>query len=307
MKKIQAFRFLVNNLAMSSASTANPTFAAQAFVNKFNEDYETKHLKFEEQFWGTKMDLSSTSEVTFSAEDLTKTKNAMEDLLSDYKTVEEAKKFKESLPDSAPQDLIDCLDIIIRTCECYATSPENKEVREKTSMMESGLELKRNRMELGYKDAEGNFVKASSVGLRNMLQTNEDEAMRKAAYEGLRSIGPFICENGFVEIVKLRNKVAKSKGFVDYYDYQVTNSEGMSKAKLFEIMDGLEEGTRPIMEASLKELEKRHGVDALKPWNTSFKLAGSLVQKMVRSTIHIFGGSPRSPLTHIDSSSHLKS
>ena len=141
-------------------------------------------------------------------------------------------------------------------------------------------------MKLGRTLEDGSFESLSSVGLRNLMTTNKDEVVRKSAYGGLRTIGPFVCENGFVEIIKLRNKLAKALGFVDYYDYKVTNAEGMSKDKLFEILDGLESGTRPIMEASLKELEKRHGSEALHPWNTSFMLAGSVLEKMVRMDWH---------------------
>jgi hypothetical protein len=85
------------------------------------------------------------------------------------------------------------------------------------------------------------------------MRTSKDEAIRKAAYEGLRSVGPFVLENGFVEIIKLRNKMA-SLGFIDYYDYKVTNAEGFGKAKLFEILDGLETGTRSIMVGAREEL-----------------------------------------------------
>ena len=45
--------------------------------------------------------------------------------------------------------------------------------------------------------------------------------------------------------------------------------------------DGLEEATRPLMEEGRKELAKRHGADALEPWNISFKMAGSVIKKMV--------------------------
>ena len=205
-----------------------------------------------------------------------------EDLLSDFSTIEKAQQLLKSLPDPAPNDLVKCLGVIIRTCKCYATSPDNKEIREATGKMESELEMKRNRMKLGLTKPDGTFDALSSVGLRNVMTTHKDEAMRKAAYEGLRTIGPFVCENGFFEIIKLRNKLAKALGFVDYYDYKVTNAEGMSKEKLFEILDGLRDGTRPIMEASQKELVKRHGTSALEPWNTSFLLAGRVVEKMVR-------------------------
>jgi hypothetical protein len=258
---------------------------AKAFVDQFNADYEIKHLEFENQFWGTKMALSDPK---YNATNLSKTKKEKEDLLSDYSTVEKATQLKNALPPSIDDDsssstlqrLHKCLDIITRTCKCYSTSPEIKEIRELTSEKESQLEMKRNRMELGYHDQDKKFVPMSSVGLRNLMSTNDDEATRKAAYEGLRTIGPFVCENGFVEIIKLRNKLAKAVGYEDYYDYKVTNAEGMSKKKLFEILDGLEEGTRGIMEKSTNELETRHGKDALEPWNTSYKLAGSVMTKM---------------------------
>jgi len=63
-------------------------------------------------------------------------------------------------------------------------------------------------------------------------------------------------------------------------DFKVTNAEGFNKEKLFEILDGLERGTRPIMEQARKELAKRHGLQALQPWNMSYKMAGSIIVKM---------------------------
>ena len=35
------------------------------------------------------------------------------------------------------------------------------------------------------------------------------------------------------------------------------------------------------LEAARQELEKRHGKQALDPWNTSFMMAGSVIKKMV--------------------------
>ena len=220
----------------------------------------------------------------YSSEELSRTKKEMEDLLSDPSKLQQAQALRTALPSDAPTDLRKTLDIIIRTCQCYdmSSSPEAKLIREETSKLESNLEMKRNQMQLGYQDADGTFHAASSVGLRNLMRTSPDEATRKAAYEGLRSIGPFVCVNGFVEIAKLRNKMAKQLGFEDYYDYKVTNAEGFNKKRLFEILDGLEEGTRPLMEEGRKELERRFGKSALDPWNTGFMMAGSIVKQMVR-------------------------
>ena len=137
-------------------------------------------------------------------------------------------------------------------------------------------------MKLGYVDKNNEFQTASSVALRNLLHTTREEDIRKASYEGLRSIGPFVCENGFTEIIKLRNQLAKKLGFEDYYDYTVTNAEGFGKAKLFEILDELEESTRPLMVKGREALKERYGDQALEPWNMVYMMAGSVIKKMVR-------------------------
>ena len=267
---------------MTSAAIAK----AQDFVDDFNQSYEEKHIAFENQFWGTKMALSSTDEVTYSTELLSKTKAAMEDLLSDPAVLKEARDHLEALNDENDAedhgDLKKVLEVIVRTCKCNEfPTKESKAVREETNRIEGNLEKARNEMtDLGYTNQDGEFVASSSVGLRTIMRTATEESVRKSAYEGLRSIGPFVCSNGFLEIVKLRNKLARLLGFVDYYDYTVTNAEGFSKAKLFEILDGLEEGTRPLMVKARLELEELHGKEALDPWNTGYMMAGSVIKKM---------------------------
>ena len=52
------------------------------------------------------------------------------------------------------------------------------------------------------------------------MRVSDDEATRKACYEGMRSIGPFVAER-FLEIVKCRNRLARSLGYIDYYDFKV--------------------------------------------------------------------------------------
>lgn len=255
---------------------------AQSFVDNFNNSYAEKHEAFENQFWGTKMALQ---EGEFSTDLLSKTKKEMEDLLSDPKILSQAKEFKQCLETSGEssknENLVSVLDVLIRTCQCNEfPTAEAKAVREKTNEIEGTLEKARNEMSLGYTDADGNFQSASSVGLRTTMRTNPDEKVRKSAYEALRSIGTFVCEEGFLEIVKLRNQLAKMLGFEDYYDYTVTNAEGFGKKKLFEILDGLEKGTRPLTEKARKDLEAIHGAKALEPWNTGFIMAGSVIKKM---------------------------
>ena len=49
--------------------------------------------------------------------------------------------------------------------------------------------------------------------------------MRKAAYEGLRSVGTFVVDNGFIELIRLRNALARALGYQDFYDYKVRNRQ----------------------------------------------------------------------------------
>ena len=248
------------------------------------------------------MKLSSNSSkggVVFSPEQLSATKKDMEDLLSDPETLKQAKQFRKQMMSSSSSSsstaststltLTRTLDCLIRTMSCYSMPDSAKTIREETSKLESQLEAARNNMTLGYTDPttttttamQDTFHAMSSVGLRNVIRTHTNEAVRQAAYQqGLAAIGPFVLEHGFVEIVKKRNQLAKQLGFEDYYDYKVTHAEGFNKKRLFEILDGLEQGTRPIMQAARHTFVETYGKDALLPWNMSFVMSGSVMKQM---------------------------
>lgn len=89
------------------------------------------------------------------------------------------------------------------------------------------------------------------------------DAPPEAAWQGLRTVGPFICDNGWLQIVQMRNRMAKKLGYADFYDYKVTQSEGFSKAKLFSILDGLEQETRPLLEKAIEEVKRLKGEEML--------------------------------------------
>ena len=153
------------------------------------------------------------------------------------------------------------LKIFEKTFGCYIMeSADALTLREKCTEIEGTLEDSRNKMKLGA-TIEGAFVELSSVGLRSRMRVDADEATRKACYEGVRAIPDFVVANGFVELVKARNSMAKALGYVDYYDYKVTQAEGFNKEALFKILDTLEQGTRPLMEAARTLLEKEKGAE----------------------------------------------
>ena len=114
------------------------------------------------------------------------------------------------------------LAIFERTFRTYQMSdPAAVALRAKCVAVEGSLNEARGKMALGYYTSAGVFVEKSSVQLRTLMRTGEGEAGRKAAWQGLRSIGACVCDNGFCELVKQRNRMAKKLGYVDFYDYKV--------------------------------------------------------------------------------------
>eukprot|EP00292_Cryptomonas_paramecium_P033769 CAMPEP_0113690894 /NCGR_PEP_ID=MMETSP0038_2-20120614/18078_1 /TAXON_ID=2898 /ORGANISM="Cryptomonas paramecium" /LENGTH=663 /DNA_ID=CAMNT_0000612337 /DNA_START=93 /DNA_END=2080 /DNA_ORIENTATION=- /assembly_acc=CAM_ASM_000170 len=269
----------------STCSLTGSTQKVQNFINEVNVGYEEVHRKFEEQFWGTKMALSNgtllssgTAPPNYSVAALTETKKNMEDFLADPKKLEQTRELLKEKDISPEQKKV--LSIFERTFKCYIMeNPEAKQLREEATKLEGILESERNRMKLGA-TIGGEFKELSSVGLRNRMRTDDDETIRRACWEGLRSVGPFVCTHGFIDIVVARNRMAKALGYEDFYDYKVTQAEGFGKARLFAILGTLEQGTRSINAKAREQLAASKGAAALEAWNTGYMTAGDVTQKM---------------------------
>lgn len=259
---------------------------AQDFIDYVNVEYEKVHRTFEEQFWGTKMGLPNGTPLAdgrkpeeYSVEELTRTKQEMENFLADEKKLEQSRKWLQDGSLSSEQAKV--LKVFERTFGCYIMeSEEARKFREEATKLEGSLNDLRNKMTLGANMPGKGFVEMSSVGLREKLRTAESEEERRACYEGLKSIGTFVLSNGFIEIVKLRNRMAKKLGYVDFYDYKVRQAEGFSKDELFKILDTLEKGTRDLMHEARAKLASDKGEMALEPWNMVYCMSGDVVKKL---------------------------
>eukprot|EP01060_Flectonema_neradi_P012246 TRINITY_DN1912_c0_g1_i1.p1 TRINITY_DN1912_c0_g1~~TRINITY_DN1912_c0_g1_i1.p1 ORF type:complete len:649 (+),score=138.63 TRINITY_DN1912_c0_g1_i1:68-1948(+) len=255
-------------------STLSAEMPVADFVNQMNEKYADLHKKFEDNFWATKMDLKGNS-----VDELTRTKNEYNAFISDKSIFGMVKHHLEN-PDLTEREK-KCLAIMEKTYKCYLqTSDEADKARQEVTSLEGNLAKDRNKMKLGYTDPKtGEFKEASSVQLSTMMSTNDDEATRKACYEGILSIPKFVAEP-FCEVIKTRNKMAKANGYGDFYEYKIQTTEGMDKKRLFEILDDLESKTRPTLEKALKTLVEEKGEAARQPWNRGYMLAGDVLKKM---------------------------
>ncbi|KAI9206249.1 oligoendopeptidase [Polychytrium aggregatum] len=254
-------RHLFTSSAMLTAITDVKTF-----IEAFNREYESKHKAYEDNFWATKMKLQGNS-----TEKLTTSKSELDEFLGNKNMLHKVREFLK-LADLSKEDE-KTLKIFERTFLCYIIEdPEALALRDQIGVLEAELATARNNMELGY-IKDGKFVKASSVQLRNVMRTSDSEVDRRACYEAMRGIGTFVAEK-FCEIVKLRNKLARSLGYEDFYDMKVSQAEGFSKKVLFGILDQLEERSRPLLSKALNTLAQNKGPSAVLPYNMGYNLSG---------------------------------
>jgi Zn-dependent oligopeptidase len=240
------------------------------FIETFNHAYEAKHKAYEDNFWSTKMNLKGNS-IT----ELTRTKSELDEFLGDEKMLLRVQEYlKVNGLDTQDLKALQCFE---KTFKCYIVQDESaRKLKNRIDQLESELQQSRNKMKLGY-TVNDEFKEASSVQLRNLMNTNSDVNVRKAAYEGLCSIGPFVAER-FCEIVKLRNQFARKLGYKCFYDMKVNQAEGFDKETLFKILDGLLERARPLITKAREKLCKEKGEDALLPFNLSYSMSGDLNQ-----------------------------
>lgn len=159
--------------------------------------------------------------------------------------------------------------------------PAGQKLSEEIVEREQALEHARGTMRLGYVDPDsGVFNPASSVKLSLMMRVEHDERRRRAAFEGLRSIEPFVIEHGFLEIVAMRNRLARLLGYEDYYDWKVNIVERMSKRTLFAKLDDLAQRTADRATHELHAFEKKHGAGSREPWNFPFLRSGKLTEAL---------------------------
>ena len=140
-----------------------------------------------------------------SPEQLSATKTALESFLADPANLSEVERAAKVDGLSAEQRrALECLRATFAVSQLPA---EASRLRAELNELEAALAADRREMKLGYEDAKGEFVEASTVQLRQVLRASADEREREAAWKGLRSIGPRVAEK-FAEIVKKRNAMA---------------------------------------------------------------------------------------------------
>ena len=247
------------------------------YLTQLNDEYLRLHTTKEDLWWINKMGLSADRD---SAQQLASDAEiAVTHFIQDAAKLHELREYKKQEATFTEDERI-ALGGWIAFFEANVIDNESaRALAEEIIDLEGKLQIARGGMGLGYIDpATAQKHIASSNQLSNMLISEKDEALRKAAWEGLYSIAPFVLANGYIKIVQKRNQLARMCGYEDYYDYKVQRTEGFTKKKLFELLDDLEVRTRGPNDRAINDFVKEKGESAREPWNFKYFSVGKTAE-----------------------------
>ncbi len=230
------------------------------------------HTRKEDLFWSVKMGLSddlAADRAALEAADL-----AYQSFIQDPERLVALRRLEGVAGTDADTRAV--LDGWIRFFACY--SIEDADARALAAdilVRESELARARAGLSTGYTAPDGTFVAASTNKLALLIANDPDARVRKAALDGLYAVERFVLDHGFLDIVRLRNKLGRMLGFDDYYDWKVAIAEGQRKHQIFDRLTHFVAATREHTRNSLAAFAAEHGPDALEPHNFLFLRAGA--------------------------------
>jgi hypothetical protein len=249
------------------------------FLDRLNAEYERLHTAKEDAFWRARMGLVDDADA--AQRELDELEIEVSGFLQDPARLTEVRaELARARAEGADAETLTALRGWEATFAVHAI--DDREARALAAEIvgdEGRLERARGAMELCYVDGQGRRVQASSVKLAMLLRSEADPGLRRAAWEGLRSIEPYVLEHGFLELIAKRNRLGRSLGAADYYDWKSRRVEGMSKAAIFERLDELEQRTRAAAQRAVDGLAARCGASALEPWNVLWHVSGDVTRQ----------------------------
>lgn len=249
------------------------------FLNQLNQQYLAIHRSKEDLFWSTYMGTSDDHKGSTAAQ------TNWTQFLSDAGKIAEVQaqiEQAESITDSAErQQTVQGLTGWLNTFKSHAIQGEEAQ-RLKTELIEFEAELfeKKQAHQLSYIDENGESVDASLPVLASIIRTNENAVVRQSAHKALLDLEQWLLNNGFIELVKLRNRFVQSLGYASFFDYSVEKTEHMTTEELFTILDDFEQRTREANERSLSQLSAEKGEQALTGYNFNFSFSGNAMRDL---------------------------
>lgn len=270
----------VTNLSNTTTIPPKDTMKnAQKYFDDLNKEYLAIHKQKEDLFWKTYMGVTDDHDAFAKAE--VEFKEYISDATHIAKTREHISSVEKEKECEDKCALLRGLNGWLLFFESNAIEDDVARGLQKNIIkLEADLFAKKKTLDLKHIDEAGNWVSASLPSAGANLLTNTNEEARKSSLDVLKKVEHWVLDNGFIEIVKERNKFAKAMGYRNFFDFKVQKEERMTPENLFEILDDFEKKTRDSMSLSLSNLIKEKGCDATKAHNIRFNYSGDISRQV---------------------------
>lgn len=252
---------------------------ATSYLNTLNHQYLTIHRKKEDLFWETYMGTSDDHDGSAKAQ------TEWTSFLSNPEKIVEIEQQlinAQSITDAKEKTVtIAGLQGWLAMFKSHSIeSTEARQLKEQLIQFEADLFEKKQNHVMSYIDEQGNSTEGSLPVLSSVIRASDNEAVRKSAHSALLELEQWLLQNGFLDLIKLRNKFARSLGFRSFFDYSIVKTEHMTTDELFVILDDFQQRTRDCHKHSLNQLANEKGKQALIGHNFVFSFAGDVMREL---------------------------
>ncbi len=245
---------------------------ARNYLNQLNADYLQVHRRKEDLFWSTYMGTSDDQAGFTAAEQAYKAFCANPARLPEL---------REMLARAEEADLKRGLGGWIAFFECNVIEdPAAAALMDELVAAEAALFARRRELKLSLLDEQGQQVAGSLPAASTSLAASPSEAVRQSALAMFHTLERWVVGNGFLEVVAIRNRFARTMGYRDYFDYKVRKNEQMSPEQLFAVLDDFIARTEQRVQQSLAELKSAKGEAALLPHNLRYFVSGDVTRQL---------------------------
>jgi oligoendopeptidase F len=252
---------------------------ARAYFDQLNRAYSAVHKTKEDLFWATYMAISDDRAGFARAE------NAYKEFISDPAKLQATRDHLarlQVLPAGEARDaLLHGLNGWLALFEANIVgSEEGRALMRAIIDAEAALFAAKRELQPRHINEHGQSEVATLSMLATNQATNPVEERRRSSFEGFREIERWVLANGFLDLVKLRNRFARALGHDNYFELKLRKNERMTPGQLRRILDDFVALTDAASARSLTDLRNRHGERALEPWNVRFFASGDVVRRM---------------------------
>ncbi len=252
---------------------------AREYFDYLNHAYLAVHKTKEDLFWSTYMATSHDQDGFVRAE------SAYREFIADpaklVKTRDEIARVRQSPPGAERDALLHGLTGWLAVFEAnIIDNPEGRSLMREIVDAEATLFEQKRAYEPRHLNERGESEVASLPMLATNQATNRVETHRRSSFEAFRGIERWVLDHGFLELVSMRNRFARSLGYDNYFDLKLQKGERMTTASLMHILDEFIRRTEQANARTLADLRARHGAEATAPWNVRYFASGDVIRRL---------------------------